>query len=599
MEALENFPIDCWKSIFSKLDDDGLEAVSLVCKDFLTISNDCRESLRVVHPGIRILSKQLNRFKHLDKIDFRWFKGDLKEAILEIVNSEVRFRVLDISKQSRFEAENLKKLDSNSKMKNLKVLKYKGDIPLYDTDLEVISNSFPNLEELEFSNYRHSTKRSHYRSKFLTDFGLEFMASKLKFLKKIHMTGSHCFTDRSLVALSLNCAFLNSVTVFNCICHSCNNGVTENGIGILLRNSPNLESLSVGCIKNMDSSSQSSGITLVNSISHAKALNSLMFFTMDVSDVLLNAIANAKLPLKNFGLQRCWNYTFMGLFTVLSSKHLSKLAVSGADNLEDEDMKLLLMGDIGNLTHIDIGYFQVKSSTLFLLSSKCPSLIDIRMKGARLLKGGKNIPQLKHNVENLYLTYSHIDDESVQQFVLFFPNLRVVDLSHCYGLTSTSVEAILKGCKLIRKLILEDYPHVKLIMDDSEFPELIHLEDLDLSWSHINYQGLSAIAEKCPRLVSLNLRCCRNVTAEGIKHIVGKVTTLKCINIRPYYGMIGLQESDKLHMYNQLRDLLEWMLSTFNFASLKKIYVHKRDFNEEDEEKFLNRGCLLLGDDQR
>ncbi|XP_022748101.1 F-box/LRR-repeat protein 20-like [Durio zibethinus] len=582
MEAGEILPIDCWQSIFNHLDHDGLEAVSLACKDFLTIPNIYKHSLQVIHPGVDMLSKQLNRFKQLKSIDLKPFTGDLDEVILEIARSDISLQVLDICHRYGLKAESLKELGSNSKMKNLKVFNcLMRDSNLQDNDLVVIANSFPNLVELDLKIFNFLPNKCLANDScstwFPTDAGVEILASKLKLLKKICIYGEHYISDRSVVALASNCVFLQDFTLW---CYR-NNGVTEKGIGFLLRNRPNLEALSIGNIK-MDS--PLSTITIEHSISHAKALTSLEFSRMDVSDMLLIAVAKAELRLTKFVLHFCKKFTVTGLLMVLSNCQLTKLGIVESD-IADVDMELVLSRDVSKLTHIEIKRCQVTSSTLFLLSTRCPSLLEIRMKqialDGQINDGGNNFPLLKnHSVQNLCLKHCRISDKLVKQLGLIFPNLKVLDLSYCCRFTSTGIEAILKSCKLIRKLILREYLNKKIIEEDnSELPE-VNLEDLSLSWTGIDDKGLAAIAKRCPRLVSLEVSHCDYVTTEGIKQIVNNITTLKYLYMR---GCDGVNSGD----------LLEWMLSTGNLASLKKIYLGQNTFTEEQMDQFSHRGCLL------
>ncbi|XP_022748103.1 uncharacterized protein LOC111297735 [Durio zibethinus] len=513
MEAGAILPIDYWQSIFSHLDHDGLEAVSLVCKDFLIISNIYKHSLQVIHPGVDMLSKQLNRFKQLKNINLKPFTGDLDEVILEIARSDISLQVLDICHQDGLKAESLKELGSNSKMKILKVFNcLMRNSNLQDNDLVVIANSFPNLEELDLRIFNFLPNNCLANDScspwFPTDFGVEILR---------------------------------------------NNGVTEKGIAFLLRNKPNLEALSIGNIK-MDSSQ--STITIENSISHAKALTSLEFSRMDVSDILLIAVAKAELRLTKFVLHFCKKFTVTGLLMVLSNYQLTKLGLVEGD-IADVDIELVLSRDVSKLTHIEIKRCQVTSSTLFLLSTRCPSLVEIRMKQIALVgqinDGGINFPLFKnHSVQNL--------SETMQNY--------------------TGIEAILKSCKLIRKLILREYLKKKIIeADNSELPE-VNLEDLSLSWTGIDDKGLAALAKRCPRLVSLEASHCDYVTTEGIKQIVNNITTLKYLYMR---GCDGVKSGD----------LLEWMLATGNLASLKKIYLGQNTFTEEQMDQFSHRGCLL------
>ena len=238
MEAADILPIDCWQSIFKHLDDEELEAVSLVCKDFFTISNICRDSLLVIQPRVGLLSRQLKRFNQLKNIYLIMLRGDLDSVILEIARSLISLDAFHIRDSGKFKIESLEELGSNPNMKNLKVLKFwlKG---LHDDDLVVIANSFPNLEQLDLENLNYLTEDNSF-----TDFGVEILASKLKLLKKIRIVG-YFLSDRSVVALASNCVFLQDVTI---TCNR-NHGMTENGIGFLLRNRPTLVALSIGGIK--------------------------------------------------------------------------------------------------------------------------------------------------------------------------------------------------------------------------------------------------------------------------------------------------------------------------------------------------------------
>ncbi|XP_022748106.1 SCF E3 ubiquitin ligase complex F-box protein pof2-like [Durio zibethinus] len=579
MEAVEILPIDCWQSIFNHLDNQGLKAVSLVCKDFLAISNTCKESLQVFHPGVGVLSEQLKRFKQLKRIHFKCFRGDINKAIVEIGRSDISLQVLDIwHREDEFKSESLKDLGSNLEV--LSCCSLKGN--LHDNDLVVIANSFPNLEQLYIGNCKIFPKNSLAEDssspQLPTDFGVEILASKLKLLTKICIYGEHYVSDRSVVALASNCVFLQTLTMW---C-SRNNGVTEHAIGFLLRNRPNLEALSIGYIK-MDSSGSS--ITIENSISHAKALTSLEFYQMDVSDMLMNAIAKAELRLTKFLLKYCKQFTVLGLLKVLSNYQLTELAIVEA-NIADVDMELVLSRDVSKLTHIEISKCQVTNSTLFLLSTRCPSLVEIRMNqialDGQINNGYNNFPLLKnHRVQNLCLTRCKISDELAKQLGLIFSNLKVLDLSYCYQLTSSGIEAFLKSCKFIRKLIAQEYFNAKIIeANNSELPE-VNMESLILSRSQIDDEGLAAIAKRCPRLMVFDFRYCKKITAEGIKQIVKNISTMKYLYIR---------DCDNV----KCGDLLEWMLSTGNLASLKIIYIGQNDLTEKHKDQFSHHGCLLL-----
>ncbi|OMP05573.1 Leucine-rich repeat, cysteine-containing subtype [Corchorus olitorius] len=566
-DGVEKLSTDCWQLVFHRLNNDELKAVSLVCKDFLTNSNLVKKSLDVVNPNVNILSQHLKRFPELKTIDFSAFRGDFDEAIREVARSGLSLESLTFGEEATFKTESLRELGSNSN--SLKTLNCFETECLNDNDLVVIANSFMNLEELSIGHYNLNSKQN------ISSNGIEILASRLKVLKTISLDGLQDISDQCLIALSVNCVFLKDVSIF-CSAGINNVRVTEYGIGILLRNRTNLEAL---CIS--DINQDPSEITIENSISHAKSLTSLGFTDMRISDKLLMEIAKAKLPLKDLDLSFCTNFTASGLLSVLTSNTLRKLAIMDCTKV-DMDM-VVLNGNIGNLTHIEFSNNLTKS-TLFLLPTKCPSLVQMNIDDVELVGGAENLSLCKnHNIQNLHLRLTDDDDdELLQLFVLRFPNLRVLALTYCDKVTSKAIEAILKRCKFITSLKLRQYRKSMIIEADSELSEL-NLEILELTDSYIDDEGLGVIARKCPRLMYLYLWRCKNVTTRSIKNAVQNIKTLTDLH---------LSDCNKVNS----GELLEWMLSTGSLASLKQITLplhREMDATEEQREEFLRRGCML------
>lgn len=140
------------RSIFNHLDNDELEGLTLVCNDFLRISDTLKDSLQVLHPGVGMFCKHLEKLKQLKKINFRnfrLFRGDIEMGtIQEIIRRDISLDVLDIN-LLEFKTKFLKELDVNSKLKkNLKTLKLNCELYhcLGENDLVFIENSFLNLE---------------------------------------------------------------------------------------------------------------------------------------------------------------------------------------------------------------------------------------------------------------------------------------------------------------------------------------------------------------------------------------------------------------------------------------------------------------------
>ncbi|OMO65169.1 hypothetical protein COLO4_31487 [Corchorus olitorius] len=580
----EGMPSECWELAFNRLNEDDLKSVSLVCKDFLATSNLVKKRLKPKHPDVTLLSRHLNRFTQLKEIDFIGFKGNLDEAICEIASSSglVCLETLCFGRKS-FKTQSLRELGSNPNMKkNLKHLNCGRTKSLHDNDLVVMANLFPNLEQLNIQNFP-PTGRKH----IFTNYGIKSLASMLKVLKKLSIAGgAHLFSDRSVIALSLNCGFLEHVDIHftgSVLEPRINDSVkvTEHGIGLLLRNRPNLKHLSIALINK-----SLSNITIENSISHAKSLISLCFYCMDISDKLLMEIGKAKLQLKRFQIVFCRGFTVSGL-CMLDYKYLHHLCIRDFDaDILDLDAgireMIILKEDIANLTCIDISSFEVTTSTLFLLSTKCSSLVHIRFRGA-ILSGHEdtNTPILSknHKLQELQLCYSDITDELLERVGLMFPSLKVLSLDGCSEVTSRGIEAILKSCKYISELSLENYTKAKMIEANSEVAQ-VNLEELILEDSAIDDEGLAVIATKCPQLVHINLSGCREVTSNGIKQMLKNIKTLRRFSVG----------SEKVNSV----ELLEWMLSTGYLASLKEICFPKQTILTKGlKEAFMDRGCII------
>ncbi|OMO65527.1 Leucine-rich repeat, cysteine-containing subtype [Corchorus olitorius] len=574
-EGAEALPSECWELAFNRLNEDDLKSVSLVCKDFLATSSLLKKSLKPKHHDVRLLSRHLKRFTQLKEIDFKGFEGYLDEAICEIARSSglLCLETLCFAGKS-FKSQSLRELGLNPNMKkNLKHLNCLGTKLLHDNDLVVIANSFSNLEQLNIENYYPSSRP------IFTNDGIKSLASKLKVLKKLSIAGVHLFSDPSVIALSLNCARLEHVEIMGSPRYNDSVKVTEHGIGLLLRNRPNLKYLSIARIKKSWSK-----ITIENSISHAKSLTSLGFYCMDISDKLLMEIRKAKLQLKLFQIGRCSGFTVSGL-VMLDSKYLHHFAISDAD-IVDADMELILKGDhVANLTCVDIAACPVTTSTLFLLSTQCCSLVDIRFRGAKLNGEDNNIPLSKnHKLQKLDLCYSDVTDEMLERIGLMFPSLKLLSLDGCSRVTSRGIEAILKSCKNITELNLRGYTKAKMMEANSEVEQVNNLEELILEDSAIDDEGLAVIATKCPQLVHLNLNGCREVTTNGIKQMVKNIKTLRRLTVG--------SDPEKVNSI----EFLEWMLSTGYLASLKEIRFLKESIltimPEGLDKAFMDRGCI-------
>ncbi|KAK9281047.1 hypothetical protein L1049_003939 [Liquidambar formosana] len=132
---------DCWELIFNLVDDDNLEAISLVCKEFFTISNRIRCSLNVYnHPSIRELRQLLQRFRGLKTIDLSKFSGNLDGAVHEIAQSGLNLEALNLSYQKTLPLKSSTELGSASMKRSLKTLKCRNVCVLRNSEIAAIVN---------------------------------------------------------------------------------------------------------------------------------------------------------------------------------------------------------------------------------------------------------------------------------------------------------------------------------------------------------------------------------------------------------------------------------------------------------------------------
>ncbi|KAK9282236.1 hypothetical protein L1049_005150 [Liquidambar formosana] len=450
-------PQERWELILSRADN--LEAISLVCKEFFCISNNILHSLKVKNNlSIQQLRQLLKRFSRLKRIDLSKFEGEIDRAVLEIARSGLNVEALDVSYQKRITVESLRELGSN--MNNLKTLVCRNIRYLEDSDLAAIATSLPWLEELDISysmdydDFNHFEDFAHSNNMYLeliTDAGIEVLASKLKGLRRINISGNY-LSDPSLLALSSNCVFLREIFASSC------GRITQNCIALLFRRCPNLVSLSAHNIEmgSFEPSPSASSFTIENSIAYAKALSALDISGTVFSHSLLSSIAKAHIPLKELTLRNCYDLSISGLSLLLHAyQSLEILDLERVESLTDKDISDL-SPYFHHLTYINLSYCcRLSDSTFAILTRNCPSLERIDMEDTGLgaeddlvMDYGKN-----HQIEYLNLQYNNeLRDGTLEKIGRSCPSLRTLNVSHCQHLTSKGIREIFKSCKKISQV---------------------------------------------------------------------------------------------------------------------------------------------------
>lgn len=462
-------------------------------------------------------------------------------------------------------------------MRNLTELNCSNIGYLKDSDLIEIGNSFPFLQVLDISYPDHGCEFSPNGSLdsnsfpgLVTDYGILGLASTLRRLQKINLSGNPFITDQALISLSLNCLFLSEVGIRDC------DFITQNGIALVMRKTGNLKSIFMNGI-----GIPSIDVCFKDSFAYARGVCELDLSNSFISDELLCLVAKACLPLHKLVLSRCFCFTFDGIYFLLS-KYLSLtyLDLEGASFLNDESM-IELSKFLGNLTFINLSLCsKLTNSTLFNLTRNCPLLSVINMERTNL--GVEEFPTeivVNHRVKSLYFASNNsLNDECMKMVAYACPNLETVDVTYCSGITEEGILGILKSCLQIRCLKINRCEGIKNLEIDFELPKL---EALQAEGLRINDEALTLISKRCCQLSHLNFEGCLNVTARGVESVIVNCKVLKEMNLR--------------WCNNVSVDIVAWMV--LSRPSLRKITppcgyvptVNQRNF-------FLRHGCLVCKD---
>ncbi|KAL6141095.1 hypothetical protein ACLB2K_059386 [Fragaria x ananassa] len=529
-ENSPDLPRECWEHIFNLLDLDHpsqLSPLSLVSKQFLHITNRLLLSLKLSDPTLLpILPRLLHRFQCLKEINLSGFDGDLNPLLHRIAISGLNLQSLDISSRQTLPVNGLRVF--SSKMMNLTSLNCCRVGFLQDTDLTLIAESFPMLQELDISYPEQGSSTGSSYWKPISDSGVLSLAVNLKSLRRINLSGNDFITDMSLLHLAKNCVLLTQVVTYEC------EFITHNGVAELIR-----------C-----------------PWKSSKALCVVDFSDTVVPDELLCLVAEACFPMKKIVLSNCVGYSFAGVsFLVRHYPLLEYLDLERTFFLTDNDI-FELSKSLGSITYINLSYcHRLTSVTLDTLVRNCRVLNVIIMvgtnAGAEALETDV-VPNL--GVKILNLSQNRLMGNGViANYVSVFPNLEMLNLSDCVNITEDGIVEVLKRCSRIRHLEISRCGLIENLLIDFELPKL---EVLCARGLIIDDDGLTLIGKRCPRLQKLDVSACMEVTAKGVKEVV-----VYCKEIRE----IKLRSCTKFSY-----DIIPWML--LSRPSLKTIVLPSSSF---------------------
>ncbi|AES87317.1 putative leucine-rich repeat domain, L domain-containing protein [Medicago truncatula] len=338
--------------------------------------------------------------------------------------------------------------------------------------------------------------------------------------------------------------------------------IPANGLRVLSRNITTLTSLTCSNIESINSTD----IFLIADcfpfleeldLSNPKEFNNLSIFFDGVE-----ALSLALFKLRKVNLS---NHNYINdklLFHLLKNcKHLEEVIMFKCSQLTKAGIASALWErpTLRSLSFTD--YFDQDCAKLYAFIRNFPSLSEIKvefkcmsvesLENASCLVDFGVRPQLK----SLSLIYNcWLSNENLEMLSSLFPNLQLLDLSHCYDISEEGICQVLKRCCEIRDLNLAYCPRVGL--SGMNF-EISKLEVLNLSHTRVDDKTLYAISKSCCGLLQLLLENCRNVTGKGVMDVVKNCTQLTEVNLR--------------RCYNVHPDVVDSMI--FSRPSLRKIIV--------------------------
>ncbi|CAJ2640294.1 F-box/LRR-repeat protein [Trifolium pratense] len=569
-------PNECWESILKFLSDGHgddnhyyFQALSVASKQFLSITNHLRFSLNIYGPTRPFIHRLFKRFTNLTSLDLTCFDGDLDALLSQISCFRLNLTSLNLSDQPAIPTNGLRAF--SKKITTLTSLICSNIDYIYNSDLTLISDCFPLLEVLDLSN------SNPFHVDFdITNVVVNAMLMALPKLRKVNFSRyNSSINDLSLLHLCKNCEFLEEVIMLK-------EGLflTQHGVASAISERTTLRSISVICTSYDDNISS----YFIDSLVNLKCLTCLDLSFSRISDQLLSSIAMGGLPLTRLVLQSCTGYSYDGIFSLLfKCRCIQYLDLQKAEFLTDHHVvKLSLF--LGYSVSINLSYCNILTdSSLFALVRNCASLSEIKMEHTTI--GRESVGKLSKSLvdfgvspqlKSLHLaSNSWLRDESIKMFAFIFPNLQLLDLRSCHGISEEGIFHVLRtGCK-IRHLNLAYCVGVKLLGMNFEVPKL---KVLDLSYTLVDDETLYIISKNCCGLLQLELKCCYHVTEKGVMHVLDNCTQLREINLgycpRVHYNIV-----DKM---------------VLSKPSLRKITAPPCYYSNEKKAEFFSRhGCRL------
>ncbi|CAJ2649700.1 unnamed protein product [Trifolium pratense] len=249
-------PDDCWELIFKnmRIDDEDYHSLSLVSKQFLSITNRLRFSLTIKY--CQTIQETLNlvrRFPNLTSLHLCGQGGDLDELLRQISTLSINLTSLKLYDLRTMPANGL--LDFSQNIKTLTEVTCSKTEYLRTTHMFLIADCFPNLQLLDLNHCEDISQKGIYRVLYgcrnirhlnLADCSgvklhrmMKFQVLKLEVLNLSYST----VDDRTLNVITKSCTEILQLSLKFC------DDVTYKGVKHVLQNCKQLKEINLNGVK--------------------------------------------------------------------------------------------------------------------------------------------------------------------------------------------------------------------------------------------------------------------------------------------------------------------------------------------------------------
>lgn len=213
------------------------------------------------------------------------------------------------------------------------------------------------------------------------------------------------------------------------------------------------------------------------------------------------------------------------------TKSLQVLDMSNCQNVTDVGVSSVVKA-MPNLLELNLSYCCNVTPSMGRCFQTIPKLQTLKLDGCKFLADGlKSIGFSCLSLRELSLSKcSGVTDTDLSFVVSRLKNLLKLDITCNRNITDVSLSAITSSCPCLISLRMESCTHVS-----SEGLRLIgkrccHLEELDITDSDLDDEGLKALS-RCSKLTSLKIGICMRISDEGLIHIGKSCSELRDIDL--------------------------------------------------------------------